>query len=408
MKPPAAASSVAGALRSIAVPLGVTIAVQAMLSFAALGVPVLAPDMAAELGIAPTWVGSYAGALYLAAALSSAGAPRLIAPVGALTLSLACLLLAALGLGLMAVGGLPAAVIGTLLIGLGYGAANPTSSEILAPRTPAALRALVFSLKQTGVPIGGMLAGMLVPAALLLAGWRGAALAVALLALLLAAGLAPLRPSLDGPRPGAPPPAAGAPPRRADESTLRLVLGEPRLRRLALASFVFAAMQVSMTSFLVVQLVDRARLDVTAAGLLLSLALVAGVAGRIAWGWVADRFAAGRGVLVALAAAMSAFALLMGSVGPAWPYALLALQCIAFGGTAVAWNGVFIAEVVRLAPVGRAAAATGGALAVTYAGVVAGAPLFGLVVELSGSYAAAYGALAALTLLGGWLVWRAR
>jgi uncharacterized BrkB/YihY/UPF0761 family membrane protein len=40
--------------------------------------------------------------------------------------------------------------------------------------------------------------------------------------------------------------------------------------------------------------------------------------------------------------------------------------------------------------------------------VVVGAPLFGLVVELSGSYAAAYGALAALTLAGGWLVWRVR
>jgi len=59
---------------------------------------------------------------------------------------------------------------------------------------------LVFSIKQTGVPAGGMLAGALVPGLLLLAGWQGALLAVAA-ACLACVGLAqPLRAALDAGR----------------------------------------------------------------------------------------------------------------------------------------------------------------------------------------------------------------
>jgi len=50
---------------------------------------------------------------------------------------------------------------------------------------------------------------------------------------------------------------------------------------------------------------------------------------------------------------------LLATTGPGW----LALPvAIAFGATASGWNGVFLAEVARLAPDGRVAEATGAAL----------------------------------------------
>ena len=82
---------------------------------------------------------------------------------------------------------------------------------------------------------------------------------------------------------------------------------------------------------------------------------------------------------------------------------------LAFGATASGWNGVYLAEVARLAPSGQAGSATGGALAFTYAGVVAGPPLFATVLQLTDqSFALAYLTIAALTLAGGGLIaWKA-
>jgi hypothetical protein len=63
--------------------------------------------------------------------------------------------------------------------------------------------------------------------------------------------------------------------------------------------------------------------------------------------------------------------------------------------------------VARLAPEGRASAATGGALFFTFLGVVITPPLFNLVLALAGSYAVAYAAFAAPALaVGVWLLVR--
>jgi len=70
-----------------------------------------------------------------------------------------------------------------------------------------------------------------------------------------------------------------------------------------------------------------------------------------------------------------------------------------FGASAVGWNGVYLAEVARQAPPGMASVATGGTLTVTFFGVVVGPPLFGLIVNLTGTYRAGYAAVGALTLL---------
>jgi esterase/lipase superfamily enzyme len=72
-----------------------------------------------------------------------------------------------------------------------------------------------------------------------------------------------------------------------------------------------------------------------------------------------------------------------------------------YGATAVGWNGVYLSEVARIAPPGRAAAATGASLAMTYSGVMVLPTLFWAIVALSGSYAAAFVATGLLTLWRG-------
>ena len=54
---------------------------------------------------------------------------------------------------------LAVALIASIIIGLNNGAANPAGSEVLQRFTPPAHRNFVFSIKQAGVPLGGVVAG---------------------------------------------------------------------------------------------------------------------------------------------------------------------------------------------------------------------------------------------------------
>jgi MFS family permease len=62
--------------------------------------------------------------------------------------------------------------------------------------------------------------------------------------------------------------------------------------------------QVSLTSYLVSLLTGDLRWTLAAAGAALAVSQVAGVAGRIAWGLVADRWLGARRMLLALALGM--------------------------------------------------------------------------------------------------------
>jgi len=144
---------------------------------------------------------------------------------------------------------------------------------------------------------------------------------------------------------------------------------------------------------------------IVSAGLALTAATLGGVVGRIAWGYVADRWLAPRNVLALVGVLAGLCGLATSIATVAWPmFALVALAAV-FGSTAIGWNGVQLSEVARHAPPGSAGKVTGATGFVTFAGVVVGPPLFTLLSSATGSYRlgfAAFGAasiVAALALL---------
>ena len=58
---------------------------------------------------------------------------------------------------------------------------------ILANSVPQNLRGLIFSIKQSGVPLGGAAAGLLVPGLVVAFGWQKAAVIVACMGIVLMA-----------------------------------------------------------------------------------------------------------------------------------------------------------------------------------------------------------------------------
>lgn len=384
-------------------PLLTTLAIQALVSMAVLAPPVIAPVIALALGVSAAYVGLFIAIVYVGAMVASLAAGAAVARFGAIRVSQAGLLLCAAGLLVCALPWVPAMVLGAFLIGLGYGPITPASSWLLAQTTPAHRMSLVFSIKQTGVPLGGMLAGALVPGLMLATGWQGALIAVAAGNLACAFAAQPLRAELDADRePGRPLKLGNL------AQPIRLVLAHPALLTLAACSFIFSTAQLALMTYLVTYLYDSLAYGLVAAGLALSVAQVGGVIGRVLWGYVSDARLGARRMLAVLSLVMAAATLATSMVHAAMPPVLVLAILFVFGASAIGWNGVYLAEVARQAPPGMAGIATGGTLSITFLGVVLGPPLFGAVSSLFGSYRAGYAALAIPVAICGLVLLRAR
>jgi MFS family permease len=382
-------------MKGVVWPLAVTMAIQALVSLVVYTPPVLAPVAQTEIGLPASAVGIVTALIYLAATFTAFSAGNIINRFGAMRASQLSLVFCTMGVALMASANAWLVALAALIIGTGYGVVTPSSSAILAERTPEGMRAFIFSLKQTGVPIGGALAGILIPLLIAVFGWKQAALLAGLSCLVLAFAVQPWRAGVDL-APHAPRPAA---PVHLLEP-FRLVMTHPRLRELAFASFAYSGMQMCMGSFLVVFFVERMNLSIGAAGAALSVAMVAGSIGRIFWGVVADNWMSPRALLGGLGALMGLSAFVTAVMAPSWAYSLMLMVTFIYGASAIGWNGVYLSEVARLAPPGKAGSATGASLAMTYAGVVFLPTVFWLIVHVSGSYAAAFVAAGIFT------VWR--
>jgi MFS family permease len=378
------------------VALAATLAIQTFTSLAATAPAVLAPELARAMAVAPQWIGVFVGLVYVGAMLASVASPGFIARYGAIRVSQVCVLLCAGGI--VVVGLLPESLAGLLaataiVIGLGYGPITPASSQLLSRTTPAAQMALMFSIKQTGVPAGAALAGALLPAVALAIGWRAAMVAVGVAGLGVAIASQSSRRLLDTDRT-----TGKAFSLNEIVDRLKLVATTPALAELALLSFAYASVQVCLSSFLVVFLHDALGWSLVASGLALTCATVGGVMGRLFWGAIADNVLAPRLTLSVIGLVAGSCGIAMAFASPAWPAWIVMPIAALFGATAIGWNGVQLSELARRAPPGRAGAVTGAAGFVTFSGVVVGPPLFAALTALTHGYQAGFLVMATVSL----------
>ena len=385
-------------VRTVLAPLISMTVFQVMVTMAILTLPVFAVRLGADLGVPASWVGIYMSVVFSAAMIGAILGGPAVKRFGAIRLAQICLVLAGVGLLGLTVGTLVAVVFSALILGAAYGPPTPVSSHILARTTPPHLIPIVFSLKQTGVPAGGALAGVVVPLLVLLWGWQGAASAVAVACFCVALGLQPLRRHLDGDRD--PHAQIG----RDPFAPLRLVMGDAGLRRMSLLSFTYSSVQMSLIAYLVTFMVTEVHYSLIAAGAILAVAQIAGVIGRVAWGAVSGTLVSPRILLALLGFLMSAAAAATAHFDPTWdPWIIYGIAAV-FGATAIGWNGVFLAELALVAPKGQAGVATGGSVFVTFAGVVISPALFAGLVALGFGYKGGFLLLSAMGLTGALLV----
>jgi MFS family permease len=345
---------------------------------------VVAPLVIAELHADPAWVGVYYGLSTAASLFAQMGCGSFIIRYGALRMSQVALVLLGGGMAAAAEGGLPGFGASAIIGGGGAAVSTPTSSQLLGRVSPPRLAPLVFSIKQTAVPAGLLICGFLGPAMAVALGWRGAMLAIAAACVIGAAMLQPLRARFDDDR---------VPSRRFRLSdfraTIASVVTARDLRALSFACFAFNGIQSVFTAYFVTYLVALGY-ELAAAGFLFSLVVVIAVPCRVLWGWLGSFYVAPRLVMAGLALGMAGSVALTGLFSAAWPIAAVGVVGAVVSATAVSWHGILLSETARLAPAGRVGAVTGGVLSFGQIGAFAGPLLFSLLLHLTGDYGAGW------------------
>jgi len=368
--------------------------VMVLLAMGISAVPVMAPAIAADLGLSTKLVGTYTALLWGASVLTSILVGRLVARFGALRVLQLTLLMCATGLVLGGVGPALFLALTAVLIGLGQGAETPAGSALLVRITRPPDRPFILSLKQTGGQIGGMLAGLLFPLLLPWIGWRGSLLA-------LVPVIAVVTLFLEGPRRKYEPRSQH---RRAAYAftfldALKLFGRDGALLRLSIVCMTYVAVHMALIAFLVSFLVEEGGLSLPQAGALMAIAQFGGLVGRILWGILSGRFMSAVSLLVLIGAGMLGCAAVLGLFGDRLPVAALALVCLGFGMTAGGWAGIHIAETARLAPPDAITQVTSAMFVIGALGLVLGPVAFSALAAVT-SFGTAYVGAAGCALAG--------
>ncbi|SEV79662.1 MFS transporter [Natrinema salifodinae] len=298
------------------------------------------------------------------------------------------------GLGLGAVGVTVAPTYLVLLasvfvVGAFYATAMPGTNKAVFNAVPDERLNTSMGIKQVGVTAGSGISSVLVP-------WFGATRFGWKVAFLLAAGVAAATSivfwaSYD----------AGGRGSDGGRDGIRARLAEPSYLLLIAAGFALGAGLFTTVGYTILYVDEAVGASVVVAGVTLAAAQVAGSAGRLAFGWLADRLSAPLTVstlrILCLQAAASVVLFL------AVPFAGSALTGLVLfsllGFFILGFTGVYYSCIGSIVPSEEMGSATAGAQIALNCGALIAPPTFGFLVDVTG-YDAGWTMLAAMAFLG--------
>jgi len=357
-------------------------------SMAVLVLPAVAPEVARSYGFDASLIGYQISLVSTGMVVTLTLLGNLSRRLGAARVNQIGHALAGIGMLVLLLPHAAFLVAGSLVIGLGYGLITPSASHLLMRYTPPQHRSTVFSIHQTGIPAGGMLAALIAPAVAVTAGWRWSVILSALLLFAVVLLMQSGRRGWDDDRDRkaravTPNPLAAA----------AAIWRRPAMRLLAIAGSCFSWVQFCTATFAVVACVEALQMSLVAAGTVLTVVQVASAAGRILIGWITDRIGDTARVLAWNAGLMVLCALCGLALDPQTPLLLVYLWFGLLGATSGCWPGAILAEVGRRSPPGEVSLSISGSLVITNVGKFAGPILFANIYAMTRDYGIAFAAL---------------
>ena len=278
------------------------------------------------------------------------------------------------------------------VMGLGYSITNPATARGVLEWFPPERRATAMGIKQTGVPIGGVLAagnGALV----ILVSWQHILWMIA--ALTAVSALFSLR-LAERPRWH----TSGSV--RSVITNLAEVMRDRNLGMLCAAGSFYNMGQMNFFAYLTLFMREAVQASQPVAGICLAVAQAASAVGRVGWGVVSDTlFCRRRKPLVIILCAMSVGLLAgMAFIGPGWGVTVGIILALLLGLTIASFASLTQTLAVEVVEPRLAGSAMGYTLMGTALGGMIGPPLFGAAVDLTGKFANGWILTAVLVLAG--------
>ncbi len=288
------------------------------------------------------------------------------------------------------------AIAGTVVMGLGYSIINPATAKGVLEWFSIKRRATAMGVKQTGVPIGGVLAagnGALV----VVVSWNSILYGIVVITVvnaLLCLRLAE-RPVTEGQRDYT-----------AGLNKLRDVWRQRNIKLIFAASIPWNMGQANFFTYLTLFMREAAQASQPVAGLCLGVAQASSALGRIGWGVISDTLLRGgrKTITVSICAAAAVFLGAMALIGPPYGVVLGMVLALLLGLTVASYASIAHTLAVESVPPHQAGSAMGYSLTGTSLGGVIGPALFGAVVDLTGDFADGWLLTGALMGIGTLLV----
>jgi MFS family permease len=337
----------------------------------------LGPQLVTAFGADRTELGALPASGFAVAAVLSLWSGRIVDRVGTRGGGAVLFAVVAISFATMALaGGLGPLVVAVAVCGIAQALANPVTNRVVAERVPARARGTVVGIKQSGVQLAALAAGVGLPPVAAAWGWQAALGCVSPIALICLIAVLRLPQAASdatrGPAGGGGLSRAGAPGRALGALlALQLCLG---------------AGLAAVTTFVPLYAHQALGASERYGALVLAGYGVSGMGLRVLWTWLAGRREDPSGVqfLLALLAAIAAGALWLSDVVPAGGLALMWAGALGVGATAVAANAVSMLSVIndrRFGPVGHASALASSGF---FAGFVISPPLAGWLADTVG------------------------
>jgi MFS transporter, ACS family, aldohexuronate transporter len=360
------------------------------------GINTLAPFYKDELGLSRAQVGLFFSAFYLAMAGASFGTGWLADRFGVRQTTFYGHLL--VGVCTVAAAFSPSFEFGCVsffLAGLGYSFLNPASTIGVMTWFDQSERATAMGAKQTGVPGGGVMAAFLAPSLVVVVGWRGALAALGVINFLFAFLFSSLwrEPASD---------MLNHVDRPDGDARTEDLLNVWALLPVSCATAIYLIGQMVLITYVPLYLKDAMGFSPYWASQALALTQAGAMVGRIGWGVASDRLFGGKRkvvlIIIGLVSAVSIAALSF--MSGASPYYLLLPILFVAGVSIVGYQGVSYALIGEIAGRSRTGAGLGMMITINAAAATFGTPMFGYIVDYTGSYAVGWKTLAAAISAG--------
>ncbi|MFQ5764259.1 MAG: MFS transporter [Rhodospirillales bacterium] len=352
----------------------------------------MAPVIIRDLGLSAIEFGFLATAYYGAQAVGSLPAGGLVDRLGVGRTLVICHGIMLIGPLLLAQAeGLGGALAALALMGIGYSISNPATARGVFEWFPPERRATAMGIKQVGVPLGGIVGAGNGALATVVA-WPAIMVGVAALILLsgvLCLGLARL-------------PGTSARGRGNPLSNIGAVMKDMNLNRFVLINGLYNFGQTNFFAFLTLFMREAALASQPVASLAVGVAQATSAVARIGWGVVSDNLFGSRrkALVVGLGAAATVFLVLMTAVSPGWGVYLGLGLALLLGASLASYAPLVQTITVEAVEPRLAGSAIGFNMVGTHIGGMIGPPVFGAVIDATGTYGAGWLMTAAVVVAG--------